>query len=108
MYGAIKAAMESYVRCWADAFGGKDSQFDFMAGTTANSLQVGLTKTEAVTRMGVEALEKIKQEVVPQMSIPRVAECEDVADVVGVLVGREARWITGSVVAADGGTFKVC
>lgn len=95
------------MRCWAEAFGGKDPQFNFMAGTTANSLQVGLTNTAAVSRQTPEALEKIKQEFLPQMSIPRVGECEDIADVVGLLVSKEARWITGSVVAADGGTIKV-
>lgn len=107
MYCAIKAAMESYVRCWADAFGGQDPKFDFMAGSTANSLQVGLTKTEALTRHGAEAVEKIKQEFVPQMSIPRIGECEDVANVIGLLVSKDAGWITGSVIAADGGTIKV-
>lgn len=108
MYSAIKSAMESYVRCWADTFGGKDPHFAFRAGTTANSLQVGLTKTEAVTRHGPEALEKFSEQFFPLMSILKVAECEDVADVVGLLVRNEASWITGSVVSADAGTIKVC
>lgn len=108
MYAATKSAMQSIVRSWADAFGGKDPDFAFMAGTTANSVQVGLTKTEAMTRHGPEALEKYKQEVTPLMSMPRIAEVEDVADAVGILVGGDARWITGSVVAANGGTVNIC
>lgn len=98
------------IRSWADAFGGTDASvsFSFMAGTTANSLQVGVTKTEAVNRQTPDALEMIQLAFLPKMSIPRLGEVEDVPDVVCLLVRREARWITGSAVAADGGCVKVC
>lgn len=44
MYCATKAALGSYVRCWTDTFGGKHPRFDFMADTTANSMQVELRR----------------------------------------------------------------
>ena len=108
MYCVTKAAGEALVRCWAEAFGGKDPEFEFMAGTTANSLLVGLTRTDAVNRHGAAAVERFKQEFVPEQAIPRIAEPEDVAGVVGLLCSRDARWITGSVVSADGGCIKIC
>jgi 3-oxoacyl-[acyl-carrier protein] reductase len=36
-----------------------------------------------------------------------MGECEDVADVVGWLVSEKARWVSGSVVAANGGAAKI-
>lgn len=96
------------MRCWADAFGGKEERFAFMSGTTANSVFVGITATEAINRQSPEVVERLKSIHVPMQSIPRVAEPEDVADVVGMLCSREARWITGSLVSADGGGFKIC
>lgn len=78
-----------------------------MAGTTANSVMVGLTRTDAINRHGAEFLERIQREWLPQMSMPRVAEPEDVADAVGLLCSRDARWITGGVVGVDGGGVKI-
>lgn len=103
----MKSAGESLVRCWAEAFGGKDPDFEFMAGTTANSVMVGITRTDAVNRHGQAFLDKIMEEFLPHQAVPRVGEPEDIADVVGLLCSKEARWITGSVVSADGGCVKI-
>ena len=78
-----------------------------MAGTTANTVMVGLTRTDAISRHGQEFLDKIMQEYMPLQSIPRVGEPEDVAGVVGLLCSTDARWITGSVVCADGGGINI-
>lgn len=107
MYAVTKSAGECLVRCWAEAFGGKDPEFEFMAGTTANTVMVGLTRTEAISRHGQEFLDKIMQEYLPLQAVPRIGEPEDVADVVGLLCSKEARWVTGSVVSADGGGMKI-
>lgn len=72
MHCVMKSTGESLVRCWADAFGGKDSQFDFMAETTANSVIVGITRTEAISRHGQEFLDRIMEEIMPFQSFPRV------------------------------------
>jgi NAD(P)-dependent dehydrogenase (short-subunit alcohol dehydrogenase family) len=78
-----------------------------MAGTTANAVQVGLTRTSALGRASSESVAKYKDIYLPEQSIPRLAEPEDVADVVCFLCSRQARWITGSVVSASGGGCKI-
>ncbi|KAK5165258.1 uncharacterized protein LTR77_009356 [Saxophila tyrrhenica] len=107
MYCATKAATEALVRCWADAFGGKNPEFEFMAGTTANTVLVGLTRTEPVKELPQHLLDWVLKEWEPLWSMPKMAEPEDVADIVGLLCSHEARWITGSVVSADGGGMKI-
>ncbi|CZR57816.1 related to 3-oxoacyl-[acyl-carrier-protein] reductase [Phialocephala subalpina] len=107
MYAAGKSAGESLCRTWSQAFGGREEKFAFMAGTTANSVTVGLTETESVMQCPPDALEGFKQEFIPLQSIARMGQPEDVADVVGLLCSRDARWITGSVVSASGGGIKI-
>lgn len=108
MYSASKAAGEALVRTWAAAFGGKDAELAFMAGTTANSVLVGLTRTTTMDRHSEEDVQKKSDEFLPSMALPKIAEAEDVADVVGLLCSQDARFITGSVVSADGGGINIC
>lgn len=107
MYCVTKSAGECLVRCWVEAFGGKDPEFDFMAGTTANTVLAGLTRTDATKHHGEQFLDQIRAEILPSQSIQRLAELDDVAAVVGLLCSREARWITGNVVSADGRGMKI-
>ncbi len=78
-----------------------------MAGTTANAVTVGLTETDSVMQCPPDALEKFKQEFIPLQSLPRFGQPNEVADVVGLLCSRNARWITGSVISASGGGIKI-
>jgi NAD(P)-dependent dehydrogenase (short-subunit alcohol dehydrogenase family) len=78
-----------------------------MAGTTANAVTVGLTQTDSVMQCPPDALERFKQEFLPLQSIPKFGQPEDVADVVGLLCSRDARWITGCVVSASGGGIRI-
>lgn len=107
MYMATKSAGESLCRAWSDAFGGKHPDYAFMAGTTANSVLVGMTETEAITNMPKHIIDAFSSELVTPQSIPRMGKPQDVADVVGLLCSEQARWITGSVVSADGGGMKI-
>lgn len=107
MYAAGKSAGESLCRTWAQAFGGKDERYAFMTGTTANAVTAGLTETEAVVNCGPEAVQRFQDEFFPTQSIPRFGQSEDVADIVGLLCGRDARWITGCVISASGGGIKI-
>ncbi|KAH6954375.1 hypothetical protein DER45DRAFT_540515 [Fusarium avenaceum] len=107
MYAAGKSAGESLCRTWAQAFGGKDERYFFMAGTTANAVTVGLTETDAVMDCGPEAVKSFQDEFFPTQSIPRFGQPDDVADVVGLLCGNDGRWITGSVISASGGGIKI-
>ncbi|KAF4978467.1 hypothetical protein FZEAL_5153 [Fusarium zealandicum] len=92
MYSAGKSAEEAY---------------SFMAGTTANAVTAGLTETDAVVGCGPEAVKRFQDEFFPSQSIPRFGQPDDVADVVGLLCGSDARWITGCVVSASGGGIKI-
>lgn len=107
MYMATKSAGESLCRAWADAFGGKYPEYAFMAGTTANAVLVGITETEAITNMPQEFIDSSSNELIGTQSIPRMGKPQDVADVVGLLCSEQARWITGSVVGADGGGMNI-
>lgn len=109
MYMATKSANEAMCRCWADAFGGKNEQYAFMAGTTANAVMPGLTRTDVLynNNLPEELIKSFENELIPLQSIPRVAMPEDVADVVGLLCREESRWITGSVIGADGGGISI-
>lgn len=78
-----------------------------MAGTTANAVTAGLTQTDSVMKCPPEALETFKQEFITLQSLPRFGQPEDVADVVGLLCSRDARWITGCVISASGGGIKI-
>ena len=107
MYGTTKAANEAMARTYANAFGGNLPEFEFMSGTTANSLLVGLTETAWTKDVPKEVMDDFKAYWHPRQSIPRMAQPQDIADVVGLLCSREARWITGSKVCADGGAVKI-
>jgi Dehydrogenases with different specificities (related to short-chain alcohol dehydrogenases) len=107
MYSAGKSAGESLCRTWAQAFGGKDERYSFMAGTTANSVSVGLTETESVTNLPPDLLKQLQDEAFPLQSMPRFGQPDDIADIVGLLCSSDARWITGCVVSASGGGIKI-
>ena len=78
-----------------------------MEGTTANAVTVGLTQTDSVMKCPPDMLEVFKDEFITLQSSPKFGQPEDVADVVGMLCSRDARWITGTVVSASGGGIKI-
>lgn len=94
-------------RTYANAFGGRDDRFAFMSGTTVNSVMTGLTETSGIHAFGQEVYEALRKEWVPTQCIPRLAQPDDIADVVGLLCSGQARWITGSKVSANGGCIKI-
>lgn len=77
--------------------------FDSMAGTTANTVSVGFVKGISPHQRPSDVVEGGWTE---QCS-PRLAECEDIADTVGVLCSKDARWITGSGIPASGGHIRL-
>ena len=86
---------------------GMEPQFSFMQGTTANSVSTGLTATQGPQNYGPRVWDALQESWVSRQSLPRLGQPEDVADVVGLLCSREARWITGSKVSANGGSVKI-
>ena len=78
-----------------------------MEGTTANAVTVGLTQTDSVMKCPPDMLEVFKEEFITLQSSPKFGQPEDVADVVGMLCSRDARWITAVVVTKLGGDLPL-
>ena len=92
-YAATKAALDGNTRALAMEYGPR--------GVRANSVAPGVVVTalwrELLTRDGVE------DTIVGQTALRRLATPEDIADVVVFLASDAARFVTGEVLAADGG-----
>lgn len=94
-YGAMKAALESFVRRAAAELGSRWIRVNAVApATTASETVAPWIETEAGRNatLGVQALKRINQP-------------EDVADVIAFLCSDKARIVTGAVIPADGGTL---
>ncbi|KAJ5904833.1 uncharacterized protein N7473_001749 [Penicillium subrubescens] len=105
LVGATKATMEALTRSWADILGTNSMTM----GTTVNALLVGATATDTLLR---EAPTSFRQKATDARQsgsnlIDGVALPEDIANVAGLLVSERANWVTGSVVCANGGKFKI-
>ncbi|KAF7579271.1 FabG Dehydrogenase with different specificities (related to short-chain alcohol dehydrogenase) [Pyrenophora tritici-repentis] len=100
LFNATRAAMESLVRSWAT-----ELPYDF-PGTTVNAVSVGLTDTPGLRSFPPAAVEALKEQRLKKVKVVeggRMGYAEDVADVVDWLVSEKSRWVTGSVMAANGG-----
>jgi 3-oxoacyl-[acyl-carrier protein] reductase len=94
-YGAMKAAIEAFVRRAAAEFGPRWIRVNAVAPATTATDTIGpWTRTDA----GREATLAVQ-------ALKRIAEPEDIADVVAFLCSDKARWITGAVIPVDGGTL---
>lgn len=93
-YAASKGALETLTLALAPEFGAR--------GITVNTVMPGVTETDMnaawitipEARAGAEALSVFS----------RVGQPADVADVIAFLASNEARWTTGQVIDATGGT----
>lgn len=104
MYATCKAAIESLTRAWAHELGKRPG----MQGTTVNAVLVGLTGTDGFNRTPDERKRRaIAREAAAALVAERIAYPEDIADVVGLLASEASRWISGSVISANGGAVKV-
>ncbi|HUQ61706.1 SDR family oxidoreductase [Lentzea sp.] len=91
VYSASKAAVDALTRSWAVEFGAH--------GVRVNSVAPGPIRTETAVTQAGEVFEKIS-ETVP---MNRVGEPEEIADVVLFLASDQSSYVTGAVLAADGG-----
>jgi NAD(P)-dependent dehydrogenase (short-subunit alcohol dehydrogenase family) len=93
-YGAMKHAIEALVSRGAAEFGARWVRVNAVApATTATETVKGFTDTE----QGFAAT-------VAMQALKRVAEPEDIADVIAFLASDKARWINGAVIPVDGGS----
>ncbi|KAL4923681.1 SDR family NAD(P)-dependent oxidoreductase [Aspergillus undulatus] len=99
-YVAAKGSIESVTRSFARELGHKYN-------ATVNCVRPGPVNTELWARSIQDP--GVQKEWEPTIkgtpAAPRVAEVEDVANVVGFLVEEGSRWVTGQVVNASGGLF---
>jgi NAD(P)-dependent dehydrogenase (short-subunit alcohol dehydrogenase family) len=91
VYSASKAAVDALTRSWAVEFGAH--------GVRVNSVAPGPVRTDAaVTQAG-----ELFKEFSAQLPLARVGEPEEIADVVLFLASDRSSFVTGTVLAADGG-----
>lgn len=92
-YPVAKAGIEAMMRNAADEYGA--------AGVRFNAVQPGFTTTELME--GIPRDGETYASYIANTPMGGVAEPEDVADAVRFLLGPESRWITGQMLAVDGG-----
>jgi NAD(P)-dependent dehydrogenase (short-subunit alcohol dehydrogenase family) len=92
-YASTKGAINTLVKYFAAALGPRGIRVNAVAPGVIDTDMSNFTKTEAgrATVTGMQALKRIGQP-------------GDVASVVAFLVSDEARWITGDIIAVDGGS----
>ena len=91
-YGATKAALSSMTRAWAAEFSPR--------GVRVNTVAPGPVYTAIQAPEVTEAIGNTTL-------LKRAANVEEIAEVVGFLASPRASYITGAVVAADGGRTAV-
>lgn len=97
-YAASKAALEHLTRCWALELAPQ--------GIRVNAIAAGPTESNALTDiMGLspEAAAAIEDQEREQIPLRRRGVPDDVARWIVSLAGQQAEWVTGQVIAVDGG-----
>jgi len=92
-YGAGKAAVDQLVRVAADELGAH--------GIRVNAVQPGLTRT--ATTAGAFADAAMREAFLDGQPLRRHGEPADIAEAIRFFAGPESSWITGQVLAVDGG-----
>jgi 3-oxoacyl-[acyl-carrier protein] reductase len=92
-YAATKGAIDTLVKHFAAELGGCGIRVSAVAPGVVATDMSSFTKTEEGrdSTLGLQALK-------------RLAQADDIGDVVGFLASDAARWITGDTVRADGGS----
>ena len=91
LYCAAKAAVSSLTHGFSKELAGK--------GITVNAVAPGATRTQ----MTAWIPEEMKQGIAASTPLGRIAEPDDIADIIVFLSSTESRWINGRTLLADGG-----
>lgn len=97
-YAASKAALEHLTRCWALELAPR--------GIRVNAIAAGPTETNALTGMmglSAEAAAAVEAHEREQIPLNRRGIPDDVARWIVALAGKHADWVSGQVLAVDGG-----
>ncbi|MFF5635854.1 SDR family oxidoreductase [Streptomyces sp. NPDC012825] len=90
-HGTAKAALNTFARFLACEAG--------PVGVRVNVVAPGFVRTDASAHMP----QALQQQLADRAPLRRVAEADDVARAIAMLVGEDARFVTGAVVPVDGG-----
>ena len=94
-YGSMKAAIESMVKQLAQELGPRWIRVNAVAPATTESETVApYTQSEAG-----------RERTLAMQALKRIAQPEDVADVIAFLASDKARWVNGAVIPVDGGSM---
>lgn len=93
-YGASKAAVASLTRTWAAEFG--------PSGVRVNAVSPGPTRTEGTVGMG-DGLDQLAS----TTALGHPADAAEIARVIAFIASPRASYVTGAIVAADGGRTAV-
>jgi 3-oxoacyl-[acyl-carrier protein] reductase len=91
-YAATKGAVDTLVRHFAFILGQRSIR--------VNGVSPGMVETD----MSIVKTDAGRQFALSIQALKRIAQPDDIADVVTFLASNDARWITGHTLCADGGT----
>jgi NAD(P)-dependent dehydrogenase (short-subunit alcohol dehydrogenase family) len=95
VYGATKATLESLTRSWAAELAD--------VGVRVNAVSAGPTRSDKVLEVLGDGIEQIGQTTL----LKRTASTREIAEVVMFLASDRASYITGEILAADGGRVAI-
>jgi len=93
-YSILKAPIDNFTKVLAQVLGERS--------ITVNAVAPGVIETDmsAAFSRDPASIEFVKS----KQALKRIGQPDDIADVVGFLASPEARWVTGQVIEASGGT----
>jgi 3-oxoacyl-[acyl-carrier protein] reductase len=92
-YAATKGAIDTLVRHFATALGGRGIRVNAVAPGVVETDMSSFTKTDSGRDFTLSL-----------QSLKRIAQPDDIGDVIAFLASADARWITGDTVRVDGGS----